>query len=150
MRHRLEALVRATLRSLPLAILLATAASVTVIPFLRWFGIWIFGVVPMPARAVWLEYLAIKAVAGACVGVGVYAVGRLPDGWVRTCLFGILYFVLLEGDPEDLARWPLDHWLSIWLAGALIMGVIFGTVVHMLVRRHRARQAAARQPDTAL
>src|SRR3712207_5663046 len=93
------------LRSLPLAILLGTAVSAVVMPFLRWFGMWISGGVPVPPGAVWVEYLAIKAVAGACAGAGMYAAGRLPPGWLRMCLCWILFWVLIEGDADDFARW---------------------------------------------
>lgn len=126
------------LRSLPLAILLGTAASVVVWPIIQWSGMRIFGD-PIPPWAVWKDYLTIRVVAGVCAGAAAYAVNRLPDGWLRWCLFWILFFVMLEGDVDDFARWSLDHWLSIWLVGSLIMGVMAGTVLYLMDRRRAAR-----------
>ena len=144
MTNRPKPLVRA-LRSLPLAIVLGTTASTIGTPFVHWLDL-LIGRAPMPPWPVWADYLAIRAVAGACLGAAAYAAVRLPDGWLRTCLYLILFLLLMEGDIQDFARWPLGFWLEIWVVGSLIVGVIFGTAFHALERRQRARQAASRQP----
>lgn len=136
------------LRSLPLTILWVTVLSTVVLPFIRWLGLL---TIPgsVPPWPVWMGYLAIQAVTGVCAGAALYAAGRLPPGWLRMCLYWILFFVLTEGDVDDFARWSLGHWLSIRLGVSLIVGVIFGSGFHALERRYRARQVAARQPADA-
>lgn len=141
MTHRPDPPVR-VLRSLPLAIVLGIAASAIGTSLLSWIELLIAGM-PVPPGPVWLDYMAIRAVAGACLGAAMYALGWLPDGWLRTCLFWTLFFVLIEGDMHDFTRWSLGYWLEIWLVGSLAAGVIAGTLMYALGRRSRAAASRA-------
>lgn len=105
---------------------------------------------PLPTGSAWVDYLAIRAVAGVCAGAALYAAGRLPVSWLRGFLYCSSLLLVMGGDPDDYARWSLGEWLEIWVVGSLILAVIFGTVFHALERRQRARQAAAGSPDDAL
>jgi len=132
------------LRSLPLAILLGTAASTILIPFLGWIGLLIAGV-PSPPGPVWERFLAIHAVAGACLGAAAYAAARLPPGWPRWFLFFFVLGALTGGDVDDYAREPLDAWLTMWLAESLTLAVLCGTMGYVLERRARARAERPRE-----
>jgi hypothetical protein len=126
------------LRSLPLTIFLVTALFSIVWPFVSWLGLLPYPE-SIPPWPVWTDYLAIRAVAGVCVGASLYVVSRLSGSWLRMCLYWILFFVLTGGDVDDFARWSLGRWLSIWLVGSLITGVLIGSVFNALERRSRAR-----------
>lgn len=128
--------------SLPLAIVVGIAFSAILLPLVQWMLLLIFRI-PVPSRPVWVDYLAVRAVAGACVGVVMYASGRLSHGWLRTCLGWTAFMLLTQGYVEDFAREPLHRFLSVWVVISLILSVTFGTVFHAL-ERGRARQAAGR------
>ena len=126
MTHRPDPPVRVP-RSLTLAIVAGIALSVIGAVLSRYY----IGVrlpdAPLPTGQAWVNYLAIRTVAGACVGAGIYAVGWPPEGWLRTCLFWTLFPALTGGDVDDFARWSLGYWLEIWLVGSLLSGVFLGT-----------------------
>lgn len=129
------------LRSLPLAILLGMAVSVINAVLTRQYIVLRAIDLPLPTGPAWVDYLAIRAVAGACAGAGMYALGWPPEGWRRMCLFWIMFFVFVGGDVDDFARWSLGYWLEIWLVGSLAAGVIIGTLMYVLERRKRRRAA---------
>lgn len=141
MTDRLDALVRAPLRSLPLAILLGTAASGIVIPFLQWLGLLVFRYTPSPPGSVWVDFMLTRAATGAFVGAAAYMAGRLSAGWLRTCLHWTLLVLLIEGEIDDFVGNSLGEFLIVCAGASLLPGVIVGTVFH--VRERRARQAAA-------
>jgi hypothetical protein len=130
------------LRSLPFAIVAGIALSVIGAVFSRYYIGLRLTDVPLPTGQAWVNYLAIRAVAGACVGAGIYAVGWPPKGWLRTCLFWTLFLALTGGDVDDFARWSLSYWLEIWLVGSLLSGVFLGTLFYGLQRLKRLRTAA--------
>src|SRR5688500_15150056 len=101
-----------TLPSLPLTILLGTAAAALVIPFLRWLALVILSD-PIPPWPVWVDFVAIKAVAGACVVAAAYAARRVPDGWRRSCVRWALFLLLIESDVGDFASESLGYWLLV-------------------------------------
>jgi hypothetical protein len=142
--HRPDPPLR-VLRSLPLAILLATAISGIAMPFLHWLALLILPLA-VPPGPVWLQFVGIRAAAGACVGAAMYVAGRLPHGWLRWCLYWTLLFLLIEGDMPDFTSSSLDRYLSVWAASSLATGVLVGTVFHLLERRNRTRALAERQP----
>lgn len=127
--------------SLPLAIVVGVVLSAILLPFVQWMLLPIF-LIPAPPRAVWVDYVAVRAVAGACVGVVMYASGRLSHGWLRTCLGWTAFLLLTQGYVEEFAREPLHRFLSVWVAISLVLGVTFGTVFHALARRRRPRTVA--------
>src|SRR5687767_9284531 len=96
------------LPSLPLTILLGTAAAALVIPFLQWLALVIFRD-PIPPWPVWVDFIAIKAVAGACVGAAAYAARRLPDGWLRSCVRWTLWSCSSRATSEIS---PANHWAT--------------------------------------
>lgn len=126
------------LRSLPIAIVAGIAVAVIGAVFSRYYiGLQVPDA-PLPTGQAWVNYLAIRAVAGACVGAGIYALGWPPKGWLRTCLFLTLCLALSGGDPDDFARWSLGEWLEVWLVGSLLVGVFVGTLWYGLQRLGRA------------
>ena len=140
MTHRPDPPPR-VLRSLPLAILLGVAASVVGTSLLSWIELLVAGM-PVPPWPVWLDYMAIRAVAGTGLGAAMYALGWPPHGWLRKCLTWILFFALIGGGVHDFTRWSLGYWLLVWLVASLLKGVIFGTMMHVVERRSRRRAAA--------
>lgn len=137
MTNRLHLLLRAV-RSLPGAILLGIAVSVIGAVLSRYYIGLLLPDAPLPTGQAWLNYMAIRAVAGACVGAGIYAVGWPPEGWLRMCLFWTLLLVLGGGDVDDFARWSLGKWVNIWLVGSLLAGVFLGTLFYGLQRLNDA------------
>lgn len=132
-------------RSLPIAILFGAAVSAIGISFLEWIGL-LIARIPSPSAPVWLEYVAIRAVAGACVGAAMYAAGRLPHGWLRSFLFWTLFFLLIQGDVPDFVSDSRGRFLTVWAGASLLSGLIVGTLFHLLYRWVRARQPAGPEP----
>ncbi|HEX2078119.1 MAG TPA: hypothetical protein VHG08_10435 [Longimicrobium sp.] len=133
------------LRSLPHAILLGAALFAVVPPFVQWSVHLIGGRFPLPPLSVWVGFIAVQAVAGACAGAIVYAAGRLPPGRLRICLFGIANFLFIGGRIEEFVHEPLYLFLSFWALSSLIGGVILGVVIYPLWRRKRRRAVAYRE-----
>ncbi|HEU0302061.1 MAG TPA: DUF6518 family protein [Longimicrobium sp.] len=127
--------------SLPLAIVVGMALSAILMPLVQLILLPIFRI-PLPPLPVWVDYLAVRAVAGACVGVVMYASGRLSHGWLRMCLGWTAFVLLVLAYVDDFARMPLHRFLSVWVVSGLIIGVTFGTVFHALERRNRRRTVA--------
>jgi hypothetical protein len=129
-------------RSLPLAIVAGIAVSVIRAVFSRYYiGLQVPDA-PLPTGQAWANYVTIQAVAGACVGAGIYALGWPPKGWLRTCLFWTLGLALTGGDVDDFAHWSLGYWLEVWLLGSLLAGVFLGTLFYGLQRLKPFRTAA--------
>jgi hypothetical protein len=129
--------------SLLQTILLGTVLCAVVTPALQWLTLTIFHDTPNPDGSVWLGYLLIQAVSGACVGAALYAVGRRFQDPLRWYASGVLFCLLIGGDLHDYVRRSLGEYLAFWAASALMLGVVMGALLHATDRRGRARAARA-------
>jgi hypothetical protein len=132
----------AALRSLPRAILLGTALSAVVLPSLEWLTLMMYRELPQPP-SLWVGYLAIKVVSGACLSAAFYAVWQPPRDPLRWYLLSFLLFLLIGGDMEDYATRSLGSYLTLWVGSSVFSGALLGTLFYVLERRSRARAARA-------
>ncbi|HEX2081686.1 MAG TPA: hypothetical protein VHG08_28540 [Longimicrobium sp.] len=116
----------------PARLLRSTAGLAILFPLLKWVQSLSF---PDPGRVqpgpVWVSFATVLAVAGACVGAGVYA--ARPHRWLQSYLIGVMIVLMVNADIQQFAGMPLHTWLLQWVPSSLGMGIVAGAIYHVIV-----------------
>ncbi|HYW10491.1 MAG TPA: hypothetical protein VE871_01010 [Longimicrobium sp.] len=118
--------------SLPAMVGLSTVVCGLVVPAAQWLSWTLAKDEPVPSMAMWLRFAAMTAVGGVFAGVAAYRLIRLPPGWGRSYLAGLLVSSLIFLDMDIFSDWPLGTFLVGWVLFTLVAGVALGGFFHFL------------------
>lgn len=129
-------------RSLLLAVLLGIGVSAVFIPAVEGLTA-VISREPIHPQQVWVGYLAIRVLSGACLGAAWYWVGGLSRGALRLYLNWILLFLFIGGGLQDYASRSAGEYLFVRLAGGLLSGLVMGSIFLAWEGLIRARRRSA-------